>query len=137
MLVEYENDDQVSHLLDSATYSEDVGEMVPVKSPFLWFRSNNKTDITKYIEKSENISKYQLETINGCHVPSEKSVMNILLKSNNVSEQIQSLYDLTHLNDISIRLRYIAARQVKFLSKIIKKKTILLFKFLTQIQHFR
>ena len=116
MLLEYENEEQVSCLLDVATYGEDIAHMVPVKSPFLWFRAQNKTNVEKFINP-EGISEFKLLTKNGCEIPSEKIVMNILSKSNNVSEQIQTLYDLTHLNEIGIRLRYIAARQVKLVLK--------------------
>lgn len=140
MLVEYDNEEQVSCLLNTATYGEDTAHMVPVKSPLLWFKVENKTNVGKFINP-ESVSEFKLLTKNGCDIPSEKTVMNILSKSNNVSEQIQTLYDLTHLNDIGIRLRYIAAKQVKLELKFDKKNfsdQVLFYDlYFNSIQYFR
>lgn len=116
MLVEFETEKEASNLICSGCFSDGL-DVIPVQSSFLWFRSaknkNSKRRLSDLMNLSVPPAILELATKNGCQIPSEAEVSESLMKSNSLSHQIANLYEMTRLDDLGIRLRYMVARQVR------------------------
>lgn len=116
MLVEFSTEENVSNLLASTSFIQD-SDVIPVQSKFLWFRPQKndiRSNLKNIINFSETNTVNKLHVKNGCEIPAENVILRNVLQANNISEQIQILYELTCLNDLGTRLRYVTARQVNF-----------------------
>lgn len=106
VLTEFDDQSAVDTLLDQSTHIDD-SNVIAVRSPFLWFRSN----------ASKNSS--ELKTINKIHIQAnqimiEPNVKHIgLEKLDSLSDQMLSLLKHTQLNDIGTRLRFLTAMQIE------------------------
>lgn len=105
ILLEYANQQNVNNALQSSQFIED-GSGVPVHSPFLWFRAGK---IKPKIIKS-NVSL----TNKYCNdIMPEDDLVNLIQSADSVSDQIIILFRSTCLNDLGIRLRFLAAQQIE------------------------
>nr|XP_022909767.1 poly(A) RNA polymerase, mitochondrial isoform X3 [Onthophagus taurus] len=97
----------VNNILSNSTYLEDT-QIVPVQSLFLWFKAPVKRN-----ERKKNVKKVDLEVENGTNILVDTVIRERLQSTKSISEQMTLLHDLTKLNDIGTRLRYLAAKQVE------------------------
>lgn len=105
ILIEYSNQQNVGNALQSSQFNED-GSGVPVHSPFLWFRAG-KT-------KTKNIKSNVPLTNKNCNdIISDIDLLNLIQSAESVSDQIKILFRTTCLNDLGIRLRFLAAQQIE------------------------
>ncbi|XP_075158875.1 mitochondrial poly(A) polymerase [Haematobia irritans] len=109
ILLEYEDAQQASAAIDSSAYNEDLTG-VPVRSPFLWFRASGRKTVQRNAASGE---KTNLGALDGNRVIESESLIAILKESENIEQQISRLYENTKLNDLGIRLRFLAASQVQ------------------------
>uniref|UniRef100_A0A1I8MY71 Poly(A) RNA polymerase, mitochondrial n=1 Tax=Musca domestica TaxID=7370 RepID=A0A1I8MY71_MUSDO len=109
ILLEYENAQQASEAIDSAAYNEDLTG-VPVRSPFLWFRATGRKTIQR---DTVSGSKTQLAALDGIRIMDNDALMGTLREAVDIEKQIALLYENTKLNDLGIRLRFLAASQVQ------------------------
>lgn len=108
MLVEFNEENDVNNLLSSGHIIKDSG-VIPAQSSFLWFRSN----VTKTpLSFSKLPGDKKLACIDGCEIPKPSSINDALVNANTITDQIRKLYEMTHLNDIGTRLRFMVSRQV-------------------------
>lgn len=87
----------------------DKSQVVPVRSPFLWFRANKS--------KSKSVSEVEFDK-SKCNSytifhPSEEEVKENLASCPSIAQQMTSLHKITRMNDIGTRLRYLVAYQVE------------------------
>lgn len=110
ILLEYENSQQASEAIDSSAYNEDlIG--VPARSPFLWFRASGKKNL-----KRKNIDASQMSnllTVDGNNILEINDLNKLLKECPHIDVQLTELYQRTKLNDLGIRLRFLAAYQVQ------------------------
>ncbi|XP_047533901.1 poly(A) RNA polymerase, mitochondrial-like [Vanessa atalanta] len=109
MVIEFASEDNLKDVLKSCSSHNKDHDVISVQSPFLWFRAavGNK-------EKFADTGK-KLAVKNGTEICNEDVLLEDILNCETVSDQIQLLYERTTLNDLSIRLRYIVARQLEMI----------------------
>ncbi|XP_022909764.1 poly(A) RNA polymerase, mitochondrial [Onthophagus taurus] len=107
IIVEFMEEGDVNNILSNSTYLEDT-QIVPVQSLFLWFKAPVKRN-----ERKKNVKKVDLEVENGTNILVDTVIRERLQSTKSISEQMTLLHDLTKLNDIGTRLRYLAAKQVE------------------------
>lgn len=125
IVLEYEAAEAARAAVQSGTYNEDCTGTV-VQSPFLWFRAGPKTTTLRptnaVVAGGELAAQQQddhtttppgLDIVDGNRHATNDSVMCALRQAASVDEQMGSLHRLTCLNDIGIRLRFLAARQIE------------------------
>lgn len=110
ILLEYENEEQAAAAIDSSAYNEELTG-VPVRSPFLWFRASSKKALKR--EEQCNEKPSPLAVVDGNYITDITELNTILKTAPHIDEQISLLYDSTKLNDVGIRLRFLAAYQVQ------------------------
>lgn len=81
---------------------------IPVRSPFLWFKSINNAQKSTTTEPS-----IQLSARNRLDRLPDTKLRDILHRANSISHQMELLYENTRLNELSIRLRFLGAHQVE------------------------
>ncbi|XP_066597631.1 poly(A) RNA polymerase, mitochondrial [Prorops nasuta] len=104
ILVEFHNASALNFALSKSIFQENV---IPVKSPVLWFRK----DTRKFV--SGNVSSVPLIIENGTLVPHDSTICRGLIKQSSVSEQMIYLYEILKLNDLEKRLRFLIAYQIE------------------------
>lgn len=82
---------------------------IPVRSPFVWFKAKD-TRKSKIIDKDKNIPKLRHEVVKGIE---ENALYEILSSAETLNDQILILHRTTQLNELGIRLRYLAGRQLE------------------------
>lgn len=111
ILLEYDAVDGVDSIMKSSVLGNFATGSIPVKSPFLWFRSDSKAI------KSEK--HYQpavpLNTSHSLIPIDDNELANILQAANSTSHQMYLLYEHTKLNELSIRLRFLGSYQIESL----------------------
>uniref|UniRef100_A0A1A9WCN3 Poly(A) RNA polymerase, mitochondrial n=1 Tax=Glossina brevipalpis TaxID=37001 RepID=A0A1A9WCN3_9MUSC len=109
ILLEYENSEEASNAIDCSAYNDEMTG-IPAKSPFLWFRASSKKPLKREIELNKLPS---LCTVDGS-LSLEQTELNALIRgASNIDEQLSLLYQNTKLNDLGVRLRFLAAFQVQ------------------------
>lgn len=108
VLTEFDDQSAVSSLLDQSTYIEE-SNVIAVRSPFLWFRSNSSKNNSKLIEHQKlNFPLQANQTM------MEPNIRNIGLdKLDSLSNQMFLLLEQTQLNEIGTRLRFLTAMQIE------------------------
>ncbi|KAG6454234.1 poly(A) RNA polymerase, mitochondrial [Manduca sexta] len=106
MLVEFASEDNLKEVIRSCSVHQKDIDVMALQSPFVWFRAVND-------KKGAIVPNATLSCINGTEEVDEDVLFEQLINCNSVSEQIQTLYDKTALNDLGVRLRYMVARQLE------------------------
>ncbi|XP_073946465.1 LOW QUALITY PROTEIN: mitochondrial poly(A) polymerase [Choristoneura fumiferana] len=108
MLIEFNTEENLKDVLQNCCSHQKDIDVMSLQSPFLWFRAapGNK-------DKQMASCSASLVTKDGSSFPSEDTLFEELMGAATVSDQIQLLYDRTKLNDLSVRLRYLVAREVE------------------------
>ncbi|XP_066253615.1 poly(A) RNA polymerase, mitochondrial isoform X1 [Euwallacea similis] len=107
ILVEFSSEDDVKRVLETSTHIQD-NQNVPATSQFLWFRA-----APKKLGKLKQNKQAKLSIENGTKVISESELRGTLKHCKTISDQINQLYNLTRLNDLGQRLRFLTAKQVE------------------------
>lgn len=108
VLTEFNDQLAVEALLDHSTYIED-SNVIAVRSPFLWFRSNPSKDKSKVIDEYKFNFPFQAN-----QTMTEPKIKNIgLEKVDSLSNQMLLLLERTQLNDLDTRLRFLTAIQIE------------------------
>lgn len=106
ILVEYSNDVEAKQAIEHCTFNDPTG--ICVRSPFLWFRAaqNGTTAIDSKISG-------KLMVTDGCRPIDYDDINKIMSGAESVTDQMIIHYKLTTLNDLGVRLRFLAARQIE------------------------
>lgn len=109
ILVEFEKVTAAAQALHSSTVreSDSLETGTPVRSRFLWLASNKGN-------KQLKGNSTPVELMPGQVAEVDKDYLHkCLLAAESVSAQMQILYDKTHLNDLAVRIRFLAALQIE------------------------
>lgn len=108
VLTEFNDESSVNALLDQSKHIED-SNVIAVRSPFLWFRSNlSKTNLKNITDNKFNFPLQAKQII------IEPDIKTIGLENlDSLSEQMLLLLERTQLNDIGTRLRFLTAMQIE------------------------
>uniref|UniRef100_A0A1B6CKY0 PAP-associated domain-containing protein n=1 Tax=Clastoptera arizonana TaxID=38151 RepID=A0A1B6CKY0_9HEMI len=86
----------------------DLSRVIPVRSPFLWFRSGMKNTSTNIRNNKSSVNCKKGKT-----KPRNNELIEWLMQAETISDQMLILYKSTCLDDLAIRLRFLTARQVE------------------------
>lgn len=109
VLVEFSNDEGLKSVLSSCTHL-DPTQVVPVQSPFLWFRAQEKK--IRLEKKADDNTKIPIN-YKQTDLPPNNELYNLLIQAEHISDQILMLHNGTCLNEIGARLRFLTAHQVE------------------------
>lgn len=110
VLTEFEDQLAVNTLLDQSTHVKD-SNVIAVRSPFLWLRSNTSKKKSKLTSNTEDIFNFPFQANQTMIEPNIKDIgMN---KLDSLSNQMLLLLENTQLNDIGTRLRFLTAMQIE------------------------
>lgn len=104
ILTEFESVEALQAALTSGQHL-DQDEIVPVRSPLMWFRLDTKID---HLCSSEPKLRREPTT----DVPPSQ-IQKVLQESATFSDDMLALYNCVKLNELSTRLRFISAHQVE------------------------
>lgn len=109
ILLEYASTESASEALASGSYYNNSGEKAssPVKSRFLWLRAiKNEEDSVKKSNEMKLIVDNDIKL-------NEPKLRVALQQANSISDQMHLLHKHTRLNELAMRLRFIAALQME------------------------
>lgn len=107
VVVEFDTVEMVTELLSKCHHLGNE-EIIPVRSPLLWFRA------TPLMQSNSRNNEKIVNCVSEIVLPlSDKEISERMRQATSFSDQILRLYDDTKLNDVSIRLRFLAANQVE------------------------
>ncbi|XP_060863334.1 poly(A) RNA polymerase, mitochondrial-like [Metopolophium dirhodum] len=109
VLTEFEDQSSVNSLLDQSTHIKD-SNVIAVRSPFLWFRSNASKKNSK-LSIIDNKFNFPFQANQTMIEPNIKDIG--LNKLDSLSNQMLLLLKCTQLNDIGTRLRFLTAMQIE------------------------
>lgn len=120
MLLEYANAGEATAAIDSSAYNAELsgsgggsgGGGIPVRSPFLWFRAA-AAGRRSQAKLMGNHKVIPLATIDGTRPLAQEHLHTRLRGAQSIEEQLQLLYEHTRLNDLGVRMRFLAALQVQ------------------------
>lgn len=106
ILVEYSNELEAKQALDDSTFSDTSG--MCVRSQFLWFRAVKNATNVNYSEDSG-----KLTVTDGFRQIDYNEINEVMFGVETIADQMLILHKSTALNDLGIRLRFLAARQIE------------------------
>lgn len=109
VLVEYDAAAGVDRTMQSSIMGSFASGSIPVRSPFLWFKSAAKA--TKSRRTAE--PAVPLNASHSLHPIADEELRRILLEAHSTSHQMELLYEHTRLNELTIRLRFLGAHQIE------------------------
>ncbi|XP_017872212.1 PREDICTED: poly(A) RNA polymerase, mitochondrial [Drosophila arizonae] len=115
MLLEYASAGEASAAISSSAYNAELsGSGVPVRSPFLWFRApTGGAGRRGQAKLAANQKTLALHTVNGTRSLSHEALKELLRGAAGIDQQLNLLYEQTRLNELGVRMRFIAALQVE------------------------
>ncbi|KAH8388025.1 hypothetical protein KR093_011211 [Drosophila rubida] len=121
LLLEYANASDASAAIDSSAHSGELSgsTSVPVRSSFLWFRAaaaaaaGGRRSQAKLSAASAQHKTLPLTTVAGTQSWAPAQLQLLLRGAKSIEEQLQLLYEHTRLNDLGVRMRFLAALQVQ------------------------
>ncbi|XP_068141351.1 poly(A) RNA polymerase, mitochondrial [Drosophila tropicalis] len=110
ILLEYAREEEASAAIDAGGVSDEMSG-TPVRSPFLWFRASTG-------KKKDNLSSSTMPhpgllSIDGCRPIGQENLLSLLKKAENIDRQIVELHQNSQLNDLGVRMRFLAALQIQ------------------------
>lgn len=109
IMLEFEHVHSAAQALQSGNVREsdasDTGG--PVKSRFMWFASNKNGDKLKAIPISKKLHINEVAEVDNDYLH------ECLQLAESISAQMQILYDKTNLNELAVRMRFLAALQIE------------------------
>ncbi|XP_023716814.1 poly(A) RNA polymerase, mitochondrial-like [Cryptotermes secundus] len=123
VVVEFTHRSSVDHILSVSCYVNKT-EVIPVWSPFLWFRAPKKA-----LQPKGSASQLpSLVETNGNSTPTPVELKSWMQAAESFSDQILILHRATSLSDLGSRLRFLTARQIELaLSGLFPQVTVLPF----------
>ncbi|KAG8228458.1 hypothetical protein J437_LFUL009109 [Ladona fulva] len=115
ILVEFSNVEDVAQVMDVCGHINQ-SDVVPVKSPLLWFRVREVgSNINSKLKKSKSIPVVDhLPPIKrGNVVLPSSEITERLIQATTHSQQIEYMYTLSQLDEVGTRLRFFTAHQVE------------------------
>lgn len=109
ILLEYNNYEEFKESFRNSVFNNQKPG-IPVISPFQWFRTHNpkmSRTIDNSKEVSVNLSQQDTKVI------TDSSLNEVLASAESINDQIIILHRMTQLNELGIRLRYLAGRQLE------------------------
>lgn len=108
VLIQFSEETCVNELfINSCSNENSIG--ANVQSPFLWFKTGKKPTVIK----SPQFGKGVLESKFGNTTISDDMLIDKLRNANSIDDQMKKLVTETQLNDLSTRLRFLAANQIE------------------------
>ncbi|XP_055902645.1 poly(A) RNA polymerase, mitochondrial [Eupeodes corollae] len=105
ILIEFSNEQEAMHAIDASAYNEDLSG-VPVRSPFLWFKASSRKNKTQQCDRP-------LVVVEGTKQFQNQELSDLLRVADSLDDQIEILHQATKLNDLGVRLRFLAALQIE------------------------
>lgn len=102
-------DPQVTQKMLTKCGHLDKSQVIPVRSPFLWFRANKNKSLPTGESEYGKIN-YESHNI---FPPSEEQVKEQLMSCPSISHQMTTLHAITKVNNINTRLRFLVSYQVE------------------------
>ncbi|XP_004524901.1 poly(A) RNA polymerase, mitochondrial [Ceratitis capitata] len=109
ILLEFGSAEEASAAISSSAYNDELSG-VPAHSPFLWFRA---TSSIRTLKAADQTTEAKLAVIGGTTMLDNNDLNDVLCEASNLDQQIFHLHQKTQLNDLGVRLRFLAALQVK------------------------
>lgn len=118
MLLEFASAGEATAAIDSSSFNAELSGSssstggIPVRSPFLWFRAAaaGRRSQAKLAAAGK---APQLASIDGTRPLAQDSLQRLLRGAESIEQQLLLLYEHTRLNDLGIRMRFLAALQVQ------------------------
>ncbi|SPP86264.1 poly(A) RNA polymerase, mitochondrial [Drosophila guanche] len=117
ILLEYSTVNEAAAAIDSGAANGDLSG-VPVRSPFLWFKAAPGRRGPKLAANTNNNNNSQLPlsdllSVDGTRQLDQASLLSQLRCAASIEQQVQLLHEHTQLNDLGVRMRFLAALQVQ------------------------
>ncbi|CAG9766191.1 unnamed protein product [Ceutorhynchus assimilis] len=107
IIVEFASDVDIKNVFAASTHIQE-NQSIPATSHFLWFRAASKK-----LGRLKQDKNARLSAEHATQLISETDLCRELAQCETVSNQIDKLYDLTRLNEVGQRLRFLTAKQVE------------------------
>ncbi|XP_054730046.1 poly(A) RNA polymerase, mitochondrial [Anastrepha obliqua] len=109
ILLEFASMQEANTAISASAYNDELSG-VPAHSPFLWFRAVSGKRASKATTKSTTAT---LDAIGGTAMLDNNALNDLLCAAPDLDGQIVLLHQRTQLNDLGVRLRFLAALQVQ------------------------
>lgn len=110
VLVEYATAGEAAAAIDAGVTNGELSG-VPVRSPFLWFRAAAARRGPKLAPATSAMPA--LLSTDGNRPVEQSQLLSVLRGANDIEEQVQLLHKHSRLNELGVRLRFLAALQVQ------------------------
>lgn len=109
ILLEFETAESARNALQSGAVRESHASepMPPAKSRFMWFASNKNSGKLKLKSAPVKLITNQVAEVD------KVCLYESMQLAESISAQMQILYDKTHLNELAVRMRFMAALQIE------------------------
>lgn len=107
VLIEFDSEVEAQQAMKNSSFEDSTGFCV--QSPFLWFRAAQNGSVAK---DSKHVSD-KLTVTDGCRPVDYSKINETMLGAESLSDQIGIMFRSTRLDDLGIRMRFLAARQVE------------------------
>lgn len=107
ILVEYSNEAEARKAIADSTFPD--ADEICASSPFLWFRAAPNRNAGKGSNKANG----KLLVTDGCRPINYNEVNSVVAGAENLANQMTILHKMTTLNDLGVRMRFLAARQIE------------------------
>ncbi|KAH8245725.1 hypothetical protein KR038_001219 [Drosophila bunnanda] len=112
VLLEYATAGEAAAAIDAGVTNGELSG-VPVRSPFLWFRAATAAGGRRGPKLTSAPAPAALLSIDGNRPAEQDQLLSVLRGANNIEEQVQLLHQHSRLNELGVRLRFLAALQVQ------------------------
>eukprot|EP00099_Drosophila_melanogaster_P006513 NP_001259129.1 mitochondrial poly(A) polymerase, isoform C [Drosophila melanogaster] len=109
ILLEYATSDEAAAAIGAGVTNGELSG-VPVRSPFLWFRAAGGGRRSPKLVAN---TAPALLSLDGTRQVDQRHLLGLLRGAADIEEQVQQLYEHTRLNELGIRMRFLAALQVQ------------------------
>ncbi|KAH8394488.1 hypothetical protein KR222_011843, partial [Zaprionus bogoriensis] len=117
MLLEFASASEATATIDSSSFNGELSGSsttggIPVRSPFLWFRAAAAGRRSQG-KLAANPKALPLAAVDGTRPLDQEHLQTVLRSAESIEQQLLLLYEHTRLNDLGIRMRFLAALQVQ------------------------
>ncbi|XP_017112355.1 poly(A) RNA polymerase, mitochondrial [Drosophila elegans] len=113
VLLEYAAPDEAAAAIDAGVSNGELAG-VPVRSPFLWFRAAAAGGRRgPKLAPNLQLTPPNLLSLDGTRQMEQAHLLAIMRSAPGIEEQVQLLHEHTRLNELGIRMRFLAALQVQ------------------------
>ncbi|KAH8345198.1 hypothetical protein KR059_008423 [Drosophila kikkawai] len=112
VLLEYATAGEAAAAIDAGVTNGDLSG-VPVRSPFLWFRAAAAAGARRGPKLASQPAPTALLSIDGNRPAEQEHLLIVLRGARDIEEQVQLLHQHSRLNELGVRLRFLAALQVQ------------------------